>query len=357
MIGKDTQYKPDWNEAVERMRNWWTGKRTDRVVASVYAPKAGTQKRPAKEALPDKWTDYETIAFNFESDLETTFYGGEAFPSLWVYHGPVPMSAYFGGKPEFLPNTVWYALCYDNWEAAKTWVFDPANPWWQMALRLTRQLLVRSRGRYLVSGCGVGGLADVIANLWGSESMLIQAAMEPEVITDLLSRMVAAFRTMYDELYEITSPYQEGYFDWLDLWAPGRICTLQNDLSCMVSPVMFRDIFIEEIRQEARHVDYACYHLDGPGAIQHLDALLSIAELRLIQWVPGAGASANPMDWLDLFRRIQAKGRKVLIDCPPGQVRNLLSKIDRQAVYLSIECRDENAAQTCLAELGRIGVS
>ena len=347
--------KPDWDEAVARMRNWWTGKPTDRAVAAVYAPKAGVVRRPSRDAVPGKYTDFETIAWNFEASLDSTFYGGEAFPCHWIYHGPVPMSAYFGGEPEFRPDTVWYAPRYDNWEAARTWAFDPGNRWWQMALDLTRRSLERARGRYLVSGCGLSGLADVIANLWGVEATLMQAAVEPETIVGLLQRMVAAFRKMHDDLYEMTRPYQDGSFDWRRTWAPGRMCSLQNDISCMVSPAMFREVFLDEIRQEARHVDHTIYHLDGPGAIQHLDALLEIEELHCVQWVPGAGASEDPMDWLPLLRRIQGKGRKVQVSCPPERVGALLSEIDRQAVYLSIYCRDEKSARACLAELDRIG--
>ena len=348
--------KPDWDEAAARMRDWWAGRRTDRAVAAVSAPREGTSRRPAKDTLPDKYTDFDTLTYNFESELENTFYGGEAFPCHWLYHGPVPMSAYFGGEPEFRPDTVWYAPRYrDNWDAARTWAFDPGNRWWRMALDLTRRSLERAQGRYLVSGCGLGGLADVIANLWGVEPLLMRAADEPEVIRDLLGRMVAAFRTMYEELYEMARPRQEGYFDWLRTWAPGRVCTLQNDISCMVSPQMFRDVFLEEIRQETEHADYALYHLDGPGAIQHLDALLSLENLHAIQWTPGAGVSNDPMDWLDLFRRIQAGGKKAWISCPPERVRDLLSKIDRQAVYLRIRCDNEPAARACLAELDRIG--
>ena len=347
--------KPDWSEAESRMRDWWAGRRTDRAVAGVYAPKEGAPRKAPKQALPDKYTDFATLTDNFESQMESTFYGGEAFPAHWLYHGPVPISAYFGGTPEFRPDTVWYAPCHADWDAARNWSFDPGNRWWRMALDLTRRSLEHAQGRYLVSGCGIGALADVIANLWGVEALLMQAADEPAVIRDLLGRMLTPLLGMYDELYELARPYQEGYFDWMYMWAPGRVCSLQNDVSCMMSPGMFREIFLDEIRREAEHVDYAIYHLDGPGAIKHLDALLGIEALRVIQWQPGAGASMDPMDWLDLLRRIHAAGKKTYVICPPERVRDLLARVDRQAVYLRINCRDEKSAHACLAELDRIG--
>ena len=58
------------------------------------------------------------------------------------------------------------------------------------------------------------------------------------------------------------------------------------------------------------HVDRSIYHLDGPGALQHLPRLLRIGRLDCIQWIQGAGAPL-PSRWLDLLRRIQAGGKSV----------------------------------------------
>jgi hypothetical protein len=356
MTQRTSPYKSDLAESCQRLTDWWAGKRVDRVVASVRAPRAGAVPVALRTAVPDKYTDLETVAWNCRATVEGTFWGGEAIPCHWVYLGPVPMSAYFGGEPEFRWDTVWYERVHAGWDAAASWRFDPANRWWQLTLDLTRRVLERANGEFLVSGCGLAGLADVIANLWGSEALLMRLAEAPGVVGDLLARMLPAYRTMYDELYELAAPRQAGYFDWLELWAPGRIVTLQNDMSCMVSPGMFRDLLLDEIRQEARHVDYALYHLDGPGAIRHLDALLSLAELDGIQWVPGAAESQDPLDWLDLVRRIQAGGKRVFLGCPAERVKAVLSQVDRTLLYLSVWCGDEQAARVCLADLERIGI-
>ena len=95
--------------------------------------------------------------------------------------------------------------------------------------------------------------------------------------------------------------------------------------------------------------------IDDPGAIHHLESLLDIDELDGYQWVPGAGASQDPMDWIDLFARIQNRDKKLFISCPPERVSSLLNAIPHRGVYLSIYCDTEAIARETLVTLERLG--
>ncbi|MCX7011807.1 MAG: trimethylamine corrinoid protein 2, partial [Candidatus Sumerlaeota bacterium] len=68
------------------------------------------------------------------------------------------------------------------------------------------------------------------------------------------------------------------------------------------------------------------YHMDGPGQIAHLDSLLSIPELKGIQWVPGAGAP-DITRWPDLYRKIRDSGKLI-------QIGYSLEKLDAIAEQL-----------------------
>ena len=52
--------------------------------------------------------------------------------------------------------------------------------------------------------------------------------------------------------------------------------------------------------------------MDGPGALVHLDSLLTIEELDGIQWVPGTGQGTT-IRWLDVFRKIRDAGKLLQI--------------------------------------------
>ena len=52
--------------------------------------------------------------------------------------------------------------------------------------------------------------------------------------------------------------------------------------------------------------------LDGAGQLPHLDSLLSIEELKGIQWVPGDGAKPCT-EWPEVYRKIRDTGKRIQI--------------------------------------------
>ena len=75
---------------------------------------------------------------------------------------------------------------------------------------------------------------------------------------------------------------------------------------------MFDDFLLEDTVACAEHADRSIYHLDGPGALQHLPRLLEIESLDCIQWIQGAGAPL-PSTWTVLLKRIQDAGKSVQV--------------------------------------------
>ena len=355
-------FKKDWKEAQDRLTAWWHDRPVDRVPASVLAPHkplvphVGTYRNE----VPGKYTDPDTVLDNIEYQLERTFWGGEAFPAHRVYFGPMFSIAYFGAEPVFEEHTTWYKPCCRTVQELQALQFDPDNRWWLMAKRMTALSLERSQGRYLTEWNGeIMAAMDVIAGVLGIEPTLEAMIEQPEAVLAVRDRMMAWSRQTYDEGFAMFKGKQEGDIDWMSLWTPGRVASSQCDMSAMISPGMFREFVVPELTDLYNHLDFGIYHLDGPDAIRHVDALLGIKSLDLIQWVPGTRHGepefGSPLQWIDLYRRIQEGGKKVIVYCSPDQVKPLLDKLDRSRVYLSIYCPDEPAADAVLRELDRIG--
>ena len=91
---------------------------------------------------------------------------------------------------------------------------------------------------------------------------------------------------------------------------------LQCDFCYMIGPEMFAKFVLPELRASCKKLTNSFYHLDGPGALPHLDALLDIPELKGIQWVPGDG-QPDITRWPEVYRKIRAAGK--LIQIFPGQ--------------------------------------
>ena len=87
---------------------------------------------------------------------------------------------------------------------------------------------------------------------------------------------------------------------------------LQCDLSYMISPQMFGRFVLPELAASCRRLGNPAYHLDGPGEIPHVDMLLSIPELRAIQYVPTVSAR-DATKYPDLYRRIRRGGKLIQV--------------------------------------------
>jgi hypothetical protein len=116
----------------------------------------------------------------------------------------------------------------------------------------------------------------------------------------------------------------------------------------MISKDMFDDVFLAGIVEECRHLEASIYHLDGPGALQHLDSLLEIRELNSIQWVYGAG-HGRASDWLHVYRRCQVAGKGLQIDIQPDELETLMANLHPEGVWLRINgVRNREQGETLL---------
>ena len=86
------------------------------------------------------------------------------------------------------------------------------------------------------------------------------------------------------------------------------------------------------------------YHLDGPGAITHLDSLLGLPNLNGIQWIPGAGARPT-VEWIPLLKKIQEAGKLVYVYCTKDNVKQLLDELNPEGLMLVTSCNTEGEVQ------------
>jgi len=355
------RYKPDWKEAQQRMINWWKGEDTGRVPASLVASRnAGAVACREDSRVPEKFIDPEVVFKNLDTRLANTVWGGEAFPTHFVYLGAMFSVTFLGAEPIFYSNGAWYKSPYSGWKDADKVNFDHRNRWWTLYRNLVRTSAIRCEGAYLTTVGGIAASIDVFAELFGPEKTLLAMVDIPEEVKELRDRIISWGKQAYDELSSFISPYQQGSIDWMQLWSPGRVRSLQCDLSVAFSPSMFRDFVVPELKAFWEHVDHGIYHLDGETQEKHVDMLLSVDSLDVIQFVPitrfDRKFPRDPMFHIDLFRKILEGGKKVLIICPVERIKPLLNAIPRKGVFLCCTgCRDEKTVSDALKILDSIG--
>jgi hypothetical protein len=78
-----------------------------------------------------------------------------------------------------------------------------------------------------------------------------------------------------------------------------------SDFICMISNDNFRELILPELLEEVEYLKgNIIFHLDGPGALKHLDDLIAIPNLAGIQWVYGDGQPSTK-HWIDVLKKIQ----------------------------------------------------
>ncbi len=352
------QYKPDFPECAQRMTAFWRGEPLDRPPIWVTAPRRRPLSGPPAPPDPGdpvrRWTDARWRLLAADAAMRATFYGGEAVPAFVPQLGPGSLAIHLGSEPVFMPDTVWYEPCLQSLTGGPDLRHDEHEPWWVF----TREMVLRARqmgeGKFVLAFPDLIENLDTLASLRGAQELLVDLIDAPEAVHRYQHHILELYFLYYDELAALMDiPAKGSLFVTFPGWGPGRVCKLQCDLSAMISPRMFREFVLPYLCAQCRRVDHAFYHLDGPDAICHLEALLEIPELHGIQWTPGAGTEPVESEvWWPLYRRTQEAGKSLfLLGIPAGLVPTFVRRFDHNLLFISTGCATQDEAEALLAAL------
>ena len=110
---------------------------------------------------------------------------------------------------------------------------------------------------------------------------------------------------------------------------------LQCDLSVMISPEMFGEFIVEELTRTAGWLDHAIYHMDGLEQLRHLDLILAVPGIDMIQWVQVAGQPDITQN-LKEVHRIQKAGKGLVVQAYKSQLDTIVREISPYGLDLLI---------------------
>jgi hypothetical protein len=352
------EYKEDITEAKERMSAWWDHEIIDRPVISYYYPKKRGKLGNFLDTVGENWSlaeDYDAIDSSldgFEKRAKESVFGGESIPFYLPNYGPGIMAAVFGVSPEFKSNTVWFSLPVkpeDIIEHLESIKLNQNNIWYSRLLRITEVAAKRAGKNYLISVTDIGGVLDILSSFLGPTNIILTMKRNPAIIDTCRAIILEKLLKVYDDLQKVISQFCDGCNCWLGVWSKKRWYALQSDFSAMLSPIWYKKIVLPDIVEQAEHMDYAIYHLDGPNALPHLDFLLNEPSITGIQWVPGAGNSPmGSKDWIPLYKKIQKAGKNLVIDSAPENISHLYKTLDPKGLYVRTFYRSEYIANQYL---------
>ena len=349
-------YKVNMEAAKEKFRNYWAHKNTGRPLMCVIA------RRPEVEQYSDgtpveggyldqicqgkyynmpeelKWKDMEDkyqnpqrIVDRYRYFCQTHAFLGESFPNLNIDFGPGSLASYLGSEIGFKEDTVWFNKCLDGWDGVPKLTFDPENKWFKKHLQLAKDCQALAGDDFYVDMPDLMENIDVLASLRGAQDILFDLLDEPEMIGERIQEVTDIYYEYYDRFYDFIKDEEGGNaYTVFQIWGPGRTVKLQCDFSAMMSPEDFRKYIQPSLRSQSENVDHVLYHLDGPAAIKHMDALMEIDGIDALQWTSGdAGPDGTLPDWDVIYDKAIAAGKAIWVKVYSGEFEDWIRNVDR----------------------------
>ncbi|MFI3214076.1 MAG: trimethylamine corrinoid protein 2 [Eubacteriales bacterium] len=326
--------KNNWEETQEKWRNYWNRQNTGRPLMRVVAEKEEKIPMPA-EFIPtdptDKNTNAEKIVGSYRNFCENHEFLGESFPNLSVDFGPGSVAAYLGSDIIFNEDTVWFTEVLDDLESAAPLVFNPENKWFTQHIELVKKCKELAGDDFFVCIPDLMENIDVLVSLRGAQDMIFEMVDDPEIVEERIGQVSDVYFEYYDRFYEIVKAKDNSSaYTVFQIWGDGRVAKLQCDFSALMAPQDYYDFIQKPLREQAKKLDKVLYHLDGPDAIKHLDAIMEIEEIDALQWTSGDhGPDGLLEDWYIIYDKAYKAGKSLWIKVYSGTFEDWLAGVDK----------------------------
>ena len=335
-------YKVNMEAAKEKFRNYWAHKNTGRPLMCVIARRPEVEQYSDGTPVEGGYLDqicqgkYYNMPEELKwKDMEDKYQNpqriGESFPNLNIDFGPGSLASYLGSEIGFKEDTVWFNKCLDGWDGVPKLTFDPENKWFKKHLQLAKDCQALAGDDFYVDMPDLMENIDVLASLRGAQDILFDLLDEPEMIGERIQEVTDIYYEYYDRFYDVIKDEEGGNaYTVFQIWGPGRTVKLQCDFSAMMSPEDFRKYIQPSLRSQSENVDHVLYHLDGPAAIKHMDALMEIEGIDALQWTSGdAGPDGTLPDWDVIYDKAIAAGKSIWVKVYSGEFEDWIRNVDR----------------------------
>ncbi len=341
-------YAKDWEMTKKRWKAAWNNEIVDRCIVTVTAPKNNVKfSKPKKINENDfnrYWTDAEWILDRKMKEFDNTYFAGDAFASIFLNLGVAAHAGFFkGAKYHYADECIWFSPSMESYEDEL--IYDKESHLYRKTIEIASYLVKEGQHRFVVSMPDVTGNMDALAHLRGSENVLMDMLIHKEQIKESMKKIEIAFENIMSDVYDIVKDNNQGgsHIGWMQTWAPGLHAQMQSDISVMISPAMYEEFIMPELKAQSQFLDYPLYHFDGVDQVKHLDLLLSLPELKMIQWtnVDGRPSVTN---YIPTLKKMQEAGKGVLIFAKPDQIELLMSELSSKGLVINTWANSEEEA-------------
>jgi len=331
--------KPDFLEAEQRVEAWWAGSSMGRPAVLCDLPRPDpprepVDERPRREREQDpNW--YLAVA---EWKLSARQWPAETMPGIYpVFADNLVLPGVFAGAElDYRPDTTWMKPIPDLYERALP-EFTTDHPTFRLLDSVQRLYAERFGEQALLSPPVLLDGMTTLSALRTPEQLCIDLIERPEDVKRLAGRLndiyIDCHRALFSTLRQLGHAQT---ITWCGIYAPGSCEMVQCDFGIMLSPAMYEEFVLPDLRRMTEYFDYSCYHLDGTPQTRFLDLLCGLERLGAIQWNPEPGHS-NPLEWLEFFRQVRLRRRSLWIACADGDTAvELTRQLGPDGLMLSV---------------------
>ncbi len=331
--------KPDFEQVLRRWEAWWHCQIIDRPVVTVWAnDQRANVPWPQKQhaTLRERWLDLD-----YHLDLQEAMWtdrtlAADSLPTYMPNLGPEICASLYGCELEFTPDSSWSRpICHSSREVLDK-KLSLKGEYWSWIRKATAASLERGRGKWITAVTDLHTNGDLLASLREPQDLLMEMAEDPDAVEAAMRYLTPDFKTIYDDNVAPILAAGLPVMSWCSCPHLGRNTMVQCDLICMISPALFRRMVLPALQWEVDQLDRAFYHLDGPGALQHMDDILEIRGLHGIQWVYGAN-NGPAAKWISVYKRIQAKNKCIqVVALDMEDASKIMAELKPQGCWLDV---------------------
>ena len=327
-----------FDRITRRYSEYWSRENHDSPLLWLTADKSGGAARQHQPyaSLRERWLDTGYQLQYARRVMENTYYAGDSYPLYWPNLGPDIFGAIMGCDIAFGEDTSWAVhpqkeLCDYDFSA-----LNRSDFWFKKIVEMTEAAARDARGDYLVGITDLHAGLDGLVSLRGPEELCMDLYADPEAVNVSSFTTLARFKEVYEELCGILARVQRGSSNWMNVYHPEGWFVTSCDFMGMISPEMYKEFVEPELLEEVAFLKNNIFHLDGPGALRHLDALLEIDGIDGIQWVYGAG-QPTAAHWVPVLQKIQQAGKVIHVDAVPEDLPVLKQSLKPEGLLLSMQ--------------------
>ncbi|MDR1174855.1 MAG: hypothetical protein LBK83_05230 [Treponema sp.] len=334
----------DFETIKKNFLSFWNHEYFGRCAVRITAPIKPPEppKYSSYEDIVKEWCDGETRLKRNRINSENTCYLGEAYPLIPLYLGAAGHAGFFNNIRHQFAETVWFFPIDKNEKLQ----FSKDSFLYKATVNLARYLADNTDDEFILSMPDCSGNLDALAHLRSSEELMINMLEDPDTVKEELLLIQKAWKEIIIDTWNIVKENNHGgsCIGWMGSWAPGLHSQMQSDISVMLSPEQFSEFVLGELEEQSEILEYPCYHLDGREQLRHLDKLLGIKKLRMIQYTFVAG-QPSPVEQLPALKKIQESGKLLLAIISPEYVKPLLENLSARGLFINTACASPEEAE------------